>query len=96
MRYTVIGFGAKPAVQNAMQRFQLINILFELTDRTDSPEQQGLSESDKVVPDSLADWLARPSQTITAEPQSEQGIFAGLMKECPVRVVENQAVPRGR
>jgi len=77
-----------------MQRFQFTNTLFELTDRTDSPEHEGLPESDKVVPDSLADWLARPSETITAEPQPEQGIFAGLMKECPVRVIENQSVPR--
>jgi len=77
-----------------MQRFQPTNILFELTDRSDSPDSEGLPESDKVVPDSLADWLAHPSQTITAEPQPEQGIFAGLMNECPVRIIAGQPMRR--
>jgi hypothetical protein len=94
MRYSVIGFGQKPVVQNAMQRFQPTNTLLELTDLTDSPDPEGLPESDKVVPDSFADWLARPSQTITPEPQPEQGIFAGLMSECPVQTIVGQPMRR--
>ena len=79
-----------------MQRFQFTKSLFELTDQTGSPEDDGMPESEKALPDSFADWLARPSQTITAEPQPEQGIFAGLMNECPVRVMEGRPVPRRR
>ena len=81
-------------VQNVMQRFQFASALYELTDLPGSPGQDALSESARVVPDSFADWLARPSQTITSEPKPEQGIFLGLMSECRVRATDNQPVPR--
>jgi len=84
----------KPAVQMTMQRFQFTRSLFELTDQIDSPGKDGVPEPNKVVPDSFAEWLARPSQTITPEPQSEQGIFAGLMNECLVRTIAGQSLRR--
>jgi hypothetical protein len=75
-----------------MQGLQLSNIRLELTDPINSPEKNSASEPDKVVPDSFADWLAQPSQTITAGPEPEQGIFVGLMNECQVRIAEDPAI----
>ena len=86
----------KLAVQITMPRFQFTRSPFELTDQIDSPGMDSVSEPDNVVPDSFADWLARPSRTITPEPQSEQGIFAGLMNECPVQTVAGQSLRRRR
>jgi hypothetical protein len=77
-----------------MPRFQFTKSLFDLTDPMDSPGQDGVPEPGKVVPDSFAEWLARPAQTITPEPQSEQGLFAALMNECPVRIIAEQSLRR--
>ena len=77
-----------------MPRFQFTRSLFELTDQIDSPARDGVSEPDKVVPDSFADWLARPSRTITPEPQPEQGVFSGLMYECRVQTIAGQSLRR--
>jgi hypothetical protein len=84
----------KITVQITMLRFPFTRPLFELADRTDLPGKDEVPEPDKVVPDSFADWLARPSQTITSESQPEQGIFAGMMDECLVQVIRVQSMPR--
>jgi hypothetical protein len=76
-------------VQNAMQRFQMTRPAVELTDHSHSPERDIPSETDKVVPDSFAEWLAQPSATITGGPEPEQGIFVGLMRECQIQTTED-------
>ena len=83
-------------MQITMLRFQFTRSLFEPTDQIDSPGKDGVSEQDKVVPDSFADWLARPSQTITPEPQCEQGFFEGLMNECPVQAIAGPSLRHRR
>jgi hypothetical protein len=70
-----------------MDRFKTVNLRIELTDSSISPAQSRVPEADHGVPKSFAEWLARPCQTITSGPESEQGIFVGMTKECQVRVL---------
>lgn len=60
----------------------------ELTDLSNSPEERRL-ETEKIVPDSFADWLSQPSRTITAGPQPPQG-GTGSEKSC-VHVIDGKA-----
>jgi hypothetical protein len=89
--YNACGSEAKTTVQSAMQRFQVTRAVVELTDTPDSSEDGCPSETNKLVPDSFSDWLAQPSQTITAGPDPEQGIFVGLLNECHLRMVGTPA-----
>lgn len=70
-------------MQHAVQRFQTTNLLVTVTDTENSPAAASPSEADKCVPDSFAEWLERPSRTITVrpepEPESEPGIFVRLL-----------------
>jgi len=52
-----------------------------MTDLEIPPTTHALAEPDKVLPDSFADWLAQPSQTITASSESEPGMCIGLLGE---------------
>ena len=75
-----------------MPRFQLIRIPEILVDLAIAPEQGCPSETERVVPDSFAEWLAQPCHTISAGPETEQGIFVGLLSECSVKVIADAAI----
>jgi hypothetical protein len=79
-------------VQNAMQRLPVNRQPIDLTDLTDSPKQDRPLETNKVVPDSFADWLAQPSQTITAGPETEQGVFIEVNGDSCVQIVGSSSV----
>ena len=64
------------------QRHHRPTLVNGLTDVNGSSLAQRLPESDKVVPDSFADWLARPADTITACSEPEPAIFMRLMNKC--------------
>jgi hypothetical protein len=68
----------------------------ELTDSTNSPVDGSASKAEKVVPDSFSDWLARPSATITAGSEPEQGIFVGMLNECRAQVADDRATLQRR
>jgi len=69
----------------------------ELARINESPELPIPSDADPVVPNSFAEWLAQPSQTITAGPETEQGIFVGLLGQCQVQVSHDaSARPRAQ
>jgi hypothetical protein len=69
-----------------MQRLELTTFS-ELADSLNVPEQGNLPENANVLPDSFADWLARPSGVIASESVPEQGVFVELINECPPRNV---------
>jgi len=62
----------------------------ELTGASNPPVTNVPSETDKVLPDSFADWLAQPSCTITARPDSQPdpkpGIWVGLTSESQIHI----------
>ena len=76
-----------------MQRYHASRPPVELTDSVNSPDTFCPSETEKVVPDSFAEWLAQPSQTISAGPEPEQGIFLGLMEESLVQLAQDPPSP---
>ena len=72
-------------MQNAMQRVHVIEA-FELTDLSDSSAADLSPNTDKVVPDSFAEWLAQPSPSITGGPELAQGVFIAMMNQCQVHI----------
>jgi hypothetical protein len=74
-------------VQNAMHRLPATRQPLDLTNLTDSPKKDSPLKTDKIVPDSFAEWLAQPSQTITAGPESEQGVFIEVNGDSCVQIV---------
>jgi len=77
-------------VQDAMPRFHPTHKPVELTESNDPLGEPDTSLSRKLVPESFSEWLAQPSQSITSGPESEQGIFMGLMGEPPLPLTRPQ------
>ena len=79
-------------MQRVMQRFEVTKIFFEPTDPLDSPVEFDASATGTGVPDSFDEWLAQPSQTIAPGMEPDQGIFAGLINECQVRITHRPPI----
>jgi hypothetical protein len=65
-----------------MQRLPSKTPFIALTDARNSSDRDFSPQPNKVVPDSFAEWLARPADTISAGPEPGQGVFMRLMNEC--------------
>ena len=75
-------FCGQPAGKIFMARLQTTDSPASLTDAPNPPAVNAGLLTEQAVPASFDDWLAQPAGTITGEAESEQGLFAGLLKEC--------------
>jgi hypothetical protein len=78
----------------SMQRIDISKPLVLSAKSESPPPAQFPLENARPVPDSFADWLARPAQTITAGPEPNEGVFVNLSEGSKIDVVCDQPKPR--
>jgi len=77
-----------------MQQFEIPKPLVSSVIPENSPVPPPASETVESVPDSFAEWLGRPAQTITGRPESAPGAFLNLDGRSKIHLVFNPSRPR--